>query len=61
MIQSQRIAFAKEPLVPHVSSASVPIFNYNAELIGCLTLVGFSEIVPKQLEDPYSRIFTSII
>ena len=49
------IAFAKEPLVTHVSSASVPIFNFNSELIGCLTLVGFSEIVPKQPEDSYSQ------
>ncbi len=55
IIQSQMIAFAKEPLVTHVSSASVPIFNYNSELIGCLTLVGFSEIVPKQLEDSFSQ------
>lgn len=55
MIQSQMIAFAKEPLVTHVSSASVPILNYNNELIGCLTLVGFSEIVPKQPKDPFSQ------
>lgn len=54
-IYSQRIAFANEPLVPHVSSASVPIFNYNRELIGCLTLVGFTEIVPKQIEDEFSQ------
>lgn len=55
VIQSQMITFAKEPLVAHVSSASVPIFNYNSELIGCLTVVGFSEIVPKHPEDPYSQ------
>lgn len=55
VIQTQMIAFAKEPLVPHVSSASVPILNYNSELIGCLTVVGFSEIVPKNIEDPTSQ------
>lgn len=60
VIQSQMIAFAKEPLVTHVSSASVPILNYNAELIGCLTIVGFSEIVPDQLEDSYSKYLLKI-
>ena len=55
VIQSQMIAFAKEPLVPHVSSASVPILNYSNELMGCLTVVGFSEIVPKHIEDPTSQ------
>lgn len=54
-IQTQMIAFSKEPLVPHVSSASVPILNYNGELMGCLTIVGFSEIVPNHIEDPISQ------
>ena len=55
MIKSQMIAFSKEPLVTHVSSASVPILNYNRELMGCLTIVGFSEIVPQQIEDSFSQ------
>lgn len=54
-IRSQMISFANEPLVLHVSSASVPIFNYNNDLIGCFTLVGFSEIVPQHIKEEYSQ------
>ena len=59
-IRLQRISFSKEPLVSHVSSASVPIFNHNKDLLGCITLVGFSEIVPKQVKDEYSQYLLNL-
>jgi DNA-binding IclR family transcriptional regulator len=54
-IQKNKIAFAKEPLVPSVSSMSIPIFNYNAELLGAITAVGFTESIPDHYEDPLSQ------
>lgn len=54
-ISKTYISFAKEPLVSSVSSASAPLFNYNKELVGCLTIVGFSENVPQCLEDEHSK------
>lgn len=46
---TSRLFFASkiEPLVEHVSSFSVPILNFNKELIGAITVVGYTEIVPK--------------
>lgn len=36
-----------EPLINHVSSFSVPILNFNNELLGAITIVGITETVPK--------------
>lgn len=54
-IHKNKIAFAKEPLVPSVSSISIPVFNYNAELLGAITAVGFTESIPDHYEDPLSQ------
>jgi DNA-binding IclR family transcriptional regulator len=53
-IRKYKIAFAKEPLVPSVSSMSIPVFNYNSELLGAITAVGFTENIPDHYEDPLS-------
>ena len=45
-------ATKKEPLVTHVSSFSVPILNFNEELLGAITVVGITDTVPKTLNDP---------
>ncbi|USK86759.1 IclR family transcriptional regulator [Peribacillus asahii] len=60
VIKKRQISFAKEPLVPYISSASVPLFNYNNDLLGCLTLVGFSQIVPQTSEDEYGQYLLNI-
>lgn len=44
-----------EPLIQHVSSFSVPILNYNRELIGAITIVGHTETVPKTVDHPTSQ------
>ncbi|MDA3129046.1 helix-turn-helix domain-containing protein [Aliibacillus thermotolerans] len=54
-IKKLQIAFAEEPLVPGVSSASVPIFNYKKDLLGALTLVGFTRDVPSQVDEAISQ------
>lgn len=41
-----------EPLIQHVSSYSVPILNFNKELLGAITVVGITETVPKTADEP---------
>ena len=48
-------AYSKDPLVEHVSSFSVPIFDYKKELLGALTIVGFSPVVPHTTDDEVSQ------
>ncbi|PLS18588.1 IclR family transcriptional regulator [Bacillus sp. M6-12] len=47
-------AYAAEPLVSHVSSFSVPIFNYKKDILAALTVVGFSESIPHLPDDEVS-------
>ena len=49
-----------EPLIKHVSSFSVPILNYNHELIGAITIVGHTETVPETVEHPISQFVLDI-
>ncbi|GAB7386418.1 IclR family transcriptional regulator [Bacillaceae bacterium] len=53
-VRRQRISFAREPLVPSVSSAAIPVFTYNDRLLGCVTIVGFSENIPQSVDDELS-------
>lgn len=57
-IKTHKIAFAKEPLVPSVSSLSIPILNYNSDLLGAITVVGFTDFVPA---DPGEELSQYII
>ena len=59
-IRKTGIAFATEPLVPFVSSASAPLYNYNNQLIGVFALVGFSQIVPQKIEDDYAQYLLKV-
>ena len=54
-IREEQFVYAREPLVEHVSSFSVPLLNYKKEFIGALTVVGFSHLIPHYLEDPISQ------
>ncbi|TBL78539.1 IclR family transcriptional regulator [Paenibacillus thalictri] len=51
LIRTSGISFAKEPLVPSISSLSVPILNYANKLIGSIVVVGFINIVPQHKDD----------
>jgi IclR family transcriptional regulator, acetate operon repressor len=44
-----------EPLIMHVSSFSVPIFNFNHGLLGAITVVGITETVPKSADHPTGK------
>lgn len=54
-IEKQKIAFAKEPLVPAVSSTSIAILNYNNELLGAVTVVGFTADIPTSPAEELSQ------
>ncbi len=54
-IRRDKIAFAREPLVPSISSVSIPIFDYHNELAGVLGVVGFNEDIPKNPGHPISK------
>src|SRR5690625_4814788 len=54
-IKTEKIAFANEPLIPQVSSVAIPIFSFNNELVGIITVVGFSSDVPQTISEPISQ------
>ncbi|MED4352274.1 IclR family transcriptional regulator [Schinkia azotoformans] len=54
-ISNTYFSYSNEPLVEHVSSFSVPIFDYKKELLGALTIVGFSPLVPQMHDDEVSQ------
>lgn len=53
-IKHTHFSYAKEPLIEHISSFSVPILNYKSEIIGCVTIVGFTAHVPTSHDDEIS-------
>ncbi|MFL6555486.1 MAG: IclR family transcriptional regulator, partial [Bacillus sp. (in: firmicutes)] len=49
-----------EPLINHVSSFSVPILNFNNELLGAITIVGITETVPKSADHPIGQYVLNV-
>lgn len=49
-----------EPLVSHVSSFSVPILNYEEQLLGAITIVGYTKTVPNNENHPTSQYIMNI-
>ncbi|MCM2533381.1 hypothetical protein NDK43_14445 [Neobacillus pocheonensis] len=60
MIREKEISFAREPLVPAVSSVSIPVLNYKKNLLGAVTIVGFSEKIPMDETEPISKSIIEI-
>lgn len=54
LIRTNGVSFAKEPLVPMISSVSVPILNYANHLLGAIVVVGFTNLVPQHMDDEMS-------
>ncbi|MBB6283924.1 MULTISPECIES: IclR family transcriptional regulator [Geobacillus] len=50
-IKHRLFSRALEPLVKHVSSFSVPIFDFQRDLVGAVTVVGFTEQIPQTAEE----------
>jgi DNA-binding IclR family transcriptional regulator len=60
LIREKEIAFAREPLVSSISSVAFPVFNYKKNLLGVVTMVGFSELIPKNEEEDLSKYLIKI-
>jgi DNA-binding IclR family transcriptional regulator len=54
-VRAHGISFANEPLVPSVSSIAMPIFNFEKRLLGAIVVVGFSNSIPKEIDDIMSQ------
>lgn len=54
-VRQTHFSYAGEPLVDHVSSFSVPILNYKKELVGAITVVGFTQLIPDTPETDISQ------
>lgn len=54
-VAADQIAFAKDALAPSVTSAAIPVFNYEQAMIGAVIIVGFSDNIPAQLNEPLSK------
>ncbi|KKI53488.1 IclR family transcriptional regulator [Staphylococcus equorum] len=51
-IHNQQIAFAAEPLIPTISSVSFPVFTFNKELEGIISVIGVKDNLPDSVESP---------
>ena len=59
-IKEEKIAFAKEPLISSISSTSIPILSYSNELVGTITVVGFTPDIPTDINHPLSQFLLEI-
>ncbi|MBQ0139660.1 MAG: helix-turn-helix domain-containing protein [Kurthia sp.] len=60
-IKSEHFAYAKEPLVRHVSSISFPILNHENKIMGAVGVVGFTEDIPSQINSEFVQNILPII
>ncbi|MFQ3776659.1 hypothetical protein [Staphylococcus equorum] len=51
-IHNQQIAFAEEPLIPTISSVSFPVFTFNKELEGIISVIGVKDNLPDSVDSP---------
>ena len=49
------ISFSMEALVQNVTSAAVPLFNYKKDLLGTITLIGFLQFFPQDVNHEASQ------
>lgn len=53
-IKQHYFSYAAEPLVKQISSFSVPVLDYKYDMIGCITIVGFTQLIPTSHENGMS-------
>ncbi|MEH7744050.1 IclR family transcriptional regulator [Neobacillus drentensis] len=60
--KTRQLHFASktEPLIMHVSSFSVPLLNFNHELLGAITIVGITETVPNSADHSIGQYVLNI-
>ncbi|MCM3651014.1 IclR family transcriptional regulator [Metabacillus litoralis] len=60
LIRKNGISFAREPLVSSVSSVAFPVFNYKKKLLGVITVVGFSDLIPNNEDHELSKYLINV-
>lgn len=60
-IRKEHFAFAKEPLVQQVSSFSVPIVNFDQQIVSCVTVVGFNDDIPTKQNEKISLKVQTVV
>lgn len=60
IVKRQMFASKKEPIVEHISSCSVPIFDFQKNLICAITVVGYENAVANQPEHPVAKKLIAI-
>lgn len=55
MIRQKEITFTNEPIVTSISSISFPVFNFQKQLMGAVSVVGFNEQITKKEEKSLSE------
>lgn len=51
-VRKNKIAITTEPLAPSINSVAVPILNFKEEVLGVITLAGFSGSLPQDESHP---------
>lgn len=51
-VRKNKFTYSEEPLIQQISSFSLPILDYDNSIIGCVTVVGFNDMIPKTPTDP---------
>ncbi|MFC0295908.1 IclR family transcriptional regulator [Geobacillus jurassicus] len=60
-IKERFFSYALEPLVKHVSSFSVPVFDFQRDLVGAVTVVGFTEQIPQTAEEEMGKYIVEAV
>ncbi|MFJ8065462.1 IclR family transcriptional regulator [Psychrobacillus sp. NPDC096426] len=54
-VKEQLFVAKTEPLKEHISSCSVPVFNFQQELIAAITAVGYKNLIPNNHHHPTAQ------
>jgi IclR family acetate operon transcriptional repressor len=54
-VRQQKIAFAKEPLSPFISTAAIPIHDFKNDLKCVVTVIGLSQTIPTHADEETSK------
>ncbi|WKA59126.1 helix-turn-helix domain-containing protein [Planococcus shenhongbingii] len=54
-VKEHLFAAKTEPLIEHISSCSVPVFNHQQELVAAITAVGYKNLIPQNHHHPNAQ------
>ena len=54
-VKEQLFVTKTEPLIEHISSCSVPVFNFQQKLVAAITAVGYKNLIPNDHQHPTAQ------